>query len=551
MTSESRRWIAVSFGVFIGVEILLGVVVAKLLVGSFVSHVTALKLELILVLSSYFLGGYIVGYVSPSVRTWEPAVGAALAVAFTFLMGFFSPLCFFGLALRRAGVGAAIAFCLALAGARLGEKAAAKHLRTLALGLLAAAFSRQALAASPEADKAIPQDRAVAISSPALAVSPEADKEIPPSHAVPLSLSAEADKIILQGLDAAYGFDFERAASLFAAVSQGAPEHPAGPFFLASLHWLEFSQNADIPGTIDALEPKFNEVMDEAFSRAKKMHEKNRDDPEANFYLGAAYGMKGRWQLLKRQWIRAASNGYKGYKYLQRTIELYPGFYDAYLGLGMYDYYSDTLPTVLKFAANLIARGDKQRGLRYIDLTMAKGHYSVTEAKLFLVGVLAGYEKRPQRALEIVQELRHERPNNLFFIFMEVIARINSKDWFGAIAFGEFLIPRVREVPYTKPHVSLFDLYLGDAYLGAKDYDRALETLNRCIEQAPEPRKATVTYCRLRMAQAFDLLGRREEALKCYADVKRRPDFFDSQDKAKRGLKRPPTYDEVVAQFFE
>ena len=228
-----------------------------------------------------------------------------------------------------------------------------------------------------------------------------------------------------------------------------------------------------------------------------------------------------------------------------------PELYDAYLGMGMYDYYSDTLPSVVKFAANMIVRGDKRRGLRCIQTTLEKGHYSVTEAKIFLVGILAAYEKQPDRALQIVQELRLRNPGNLFFVLMELGPRICLQDWNGAIAFGEFLAPRVRELAHTKPHTSLFALYLGEAYLGAKDYPKATATFNRCIEAAPEPRKATVTHCHLRRAQALDLLGRRAEALMDYTFVKERPDFFDSQKKAKAGLKAAVTYAEVLRQLQE
>jgi len=365
------------------------------------------------------------------------------------------------------------------------------------------------------------------------------------------AISPATDKLILQGLDAAYSLDFERAASLFSDAGRLEPEHPAGPFFLASLQWLEYSQNADVPGTVDALEPKFNQIMDQALDRARKMYAKNHDDPEANFYLGAIYGMKGRWFLLKYKWIKAAHYGFKGYKYLKRAVALDPECYDAYLGMGMYDYYSDTLPTIVKFAANLIVRGDKQRGLRYIQTTLEKGHYSVTEAKIFLVGILTAYERQPDRALQIVQELRLQNPGNLFFVLMEMGPRICLRDWNGAIAFGEFLASRIRELAYTKPHTSLFDLYLGESYLGAKDYPKAIDTFNRCIEAAPEPRKATVTHCHLRRAQTLDLLGRRTEAVMDYTFVRERPDFFDSQEKAKRGLKAAATYEEVLRQLQE
>jgi len=365
------------------------------------------------------------------------------------------------------------------------------------------------------------------------------------------AIQPETDKHIMAGLDAAYSMDFDRAAELFSEADRLEPGHPAGPFFLASLQWFKYSQNVDVPKTAGEFEPRFNQLINQALDRAHKMYAKNHDDPEANFYLGAVYGMKGRWLMLQRRWIRAAHYGYKGYKYFMKTIDLDPEYYDAYLGLGMYDYYSDTLPTVLKFTARLIARGDKKRGLRYIETTLQKGHYSVTEAKLFMISILVGYEKKPEQALSLIFDLRRERPANLFFILMEMPARMVARDWDGAAAFGEYLATRVRETASAKPHVSLFDLYLGEAYLGAKDNARALAIFNRCIDQAPEPQKASVTFCHLRRAQLFDLLGRRDDALEDYSFVKKRPDFFDSQDKAALGLKEQITYEDVVKQLQE
>lgn len=365
------------------------------------------------------------------------------------------------------------------------------------------------------------------------------------------AFSPGIDAKILEGMEAAYRFDFKGAAAVFEELGRAEPEHPAGPFFLASLQWLDFSQNADIPEILETLEPKFERIMDETLERAKKMEDKNSDDPEAHFYLGAAYGMKGRWLLLKRQWIRAAYLGYKGYKHLKKTVKLDPGFYDAYLGLGMYDYYSDTLPGIMGFAADLIVRGDKKRGIGYVQLAIRKGRYSSVEGRLFLAGIYTGYENEPLKALELIEELREEWPDNLFFAFMELGARMDALDWEGAVVLGEEIVPKAGEVSYAKDHISLFELYFGDAYLGAKNYSKALETFDRCVKEAPEPRRAAVTYCRLRRAQAYDLLGLREEALKDYSFVKDRPDFFDSRKKAKKGLKTPATYDLVVEQLLE
>lgn len=366
-----------------------------------------------------------------------------------------------------------------------------------------------------------------------------------------LALDSEVDRKVLEGLEAGYSLDFERAAAKFAQADRLDPQHPVGPFFLAALKWLEFSLNADIPESAEVLEPQFNLLIGEAFERARRMRQKDPRSAEAHFYLGAVYGMRGRWRLIRRQWIRAASDGYKGYKHLKIAVELNPELYDAYLGLGMYDYYSDKLPSVLKLASLLVARGDKARGLRYVRVAVERGRYSVMEGQLFLAGIYMAYEKEPKKALEIIADLRLKSPDNIFLLYLEVAARIHAQDWSASTALAERLAAEGRKVPFAAPHASLFDLYLADAYLGAKEYSKAKEAAERCLTQADDARRASVTYCRLRRAQAQDLLGARLAALDDYREVRARPDFWDSQEKAKLGLKTPATYERVLGELME
>jgi len=122
----SFRWALASMGIFLAVELLLGGVAGSLVAGRFIGHVGALKLELLLILLSYFVGGVFIGLISPKVRILEPAAGAAGAVCFTFLITFFTPVRFFGFALGRAAIGGGIAFVLAMAGAKMGERFAAR-----------------------------------------------------------------------------------------------------------------------------------------------------------------------------------------------------------------------------------------------------------------------------------------------------------------------------------------------------------------------------------------------------------------------------------------
>lgn len=119
-------WIVISMVIFIAVELFLGGFVGSLISGRFVGHIFFIKIEMFLMLASYFFGGVIVGLISPDIRILEPGIGAALAVFFTWAYSFFTPHRFYGFSTGRVFFGSIIAFVLALVGADLGERLAAR-----------------------------------------------------------------------------------------------------------------------------------------------------------------------------------------------------------------------------------------------------------------------------------------------------------------------------------------------------------------------------------------------------------------------------------------
>lgn len=121
----SKGWIVGSYVLFLLVEVALGTVLAPLISG-FVSRAMALRVEVILILGSYYAGGYLVGLLSPKVRLTEPALAAALAVVTTFLYSVFTPLSFYRMDPTKLAIACIVAFFVALVGADGGERTAAR-----------------------------------------------------------------------------------------------------------------------------------------------------------------------------------------------------------------------------------------------------------------------------------------------------------------------------------------------------------------------------------------------------------------------------------------
>lgn len=122
----SWTWVFSSFGVFVLLELFLGGIIGTMVVGRFVPHVLTYQIEVLLLLSSFFIGGAIVGLISPTVRIIEPALAAFGSVLLTLSISFFSPYQFMAFSWTKVIIGGGIAFLLALFGARFGEKISAR-----------------------------------------------------------------------------------------------------------------------------------------------------------------------------------------------------------------------------------------------------------------------------------------------------------------------------------------------------------------------------------------------------------------------------------------
>ena len=120
----SKKWVLASTAIFVVVELFLGGLIGNLVVGTFLSLNLRFLLQGLLNLISFFIGGFIIGLISPGIRIFEPALGAFLSVALMLCLSFFTPYSFIQFSMTKMLIGGAIAFFLALTGARVGEKIA-------------------------------------------------------------------------------------------------------------------------------------------------------------------------------------------------------------------------------------------------------------------------------------------------------------------------------------------------------------------------------------------------------------------------------------------
>jgi predicted Zn-dependent protease len=91
---------------------------------------------------------------------------------------------------------------------------------------------------------------------------------------------------------------------------------------------------------------------------------------------------------------------------------------DAYLGLGLYNYYVDTLSAmakVLRFFMG-IPGGDKREGLRQLEIASAMGELTQAEARFNMAKSLRNYDRDYARAEKAAAPLAAQYPTNCIFL---------------------------------------------------------------------------------------------------------------------------------------
>ena len=239
-----------------------------------------------------------------------------------------------------------------------------------------------------------------------------------------------------------YSGNSDQAIVLARNLEAAGPEHPLGYLIEADVlwwkiycKWLERKYN-----TIDAWShQRAPEPDDDAYlaladkvTRLAEAGIAKKDTAEMELYAGLGYASRARLLGLRYEKTATARAGVEGRKHLLRCLELDPDMADANLGLGLYNYYVDTLSAmakVLRFFMG-IPGGDKRVGLRQLETAATKGELTQTEARYNMAKSLRNYDHDYTRALAAALPLTTEFPENPLFLLMagDIAAKLGHND---------------------------------------------------------------------------------------------------------------------------
>jgi tetratricopeptide (TPR) repeat protein len=189
---------------------------------------------------------------------------------------------------------------------------------------------------------------------------------------------------------------------------------------------------------------------------------------DMHFYAGMGDAFYARLYGLRNETKPAARYGVRARERLIRAQALDPNLADADFGLGLYNYYADTLSSITKMLGFFmgIPGGNKKEGIRQLNHAISDGKLTPVEARFYLALCLHNYDQKYEQALELSAPLEEEYPTNPIFHLIrgDLYSKLGRKD--QAIAAYRAAAAQHLTDPESNSHVQVL-IHLSLQSLGA------------------------------------------------------------------------------------
>jgi tetratricopeptide (TPR) repeat protein len=332
--------------------------------------------------------------------------------------------------------------------------------------------------------------------------------------------------------------EYDKAISRIQKLINQYPKEPFPRFLLSTVYMYILRSYGEFPAdeTYEVYKGKFSI----AASDAEKVCDEYPDQNATIYFLrGMVLGAEGMVHLQDKEWLDSYSKGKSAVAALEKSLEIDPANYDAYLGLGMFEYYCSKLTGAIKILAWLVGfSGNSERGIEYATKAMAYGKYSEGPAKVFLAYAYIQFENRLDEGVELAKALRSRYPRN--FSFIDHILRAARKLPPERAADGLRWIDTYVKTPSWKDQVILFvpfnleevDYVQASLYLAKGEYAAARSLLEPLSERG-EISEEFRTDVSLSLLYVYAKTANHDRARQVYSHIMSQKSINNSHSKAK------------------
>lgn len=365
--------------------------------------------------------------------------------------------------------------------------------------------------------------------------------------------SESRDSQVEVAYDHFYNMDYDRATQEFERILE---KHPNDPFAVnhlltavlmrdlydtGAMNTGDYSNDSFIGRTPRPTPPEVKERIKGLVRRAEDLEEQrlkaNPKNVDALYCRGVTRAQFSVYTgLVERAWFSALRNAVGARHDHERVLELDPGYVDAKMVVGTHNYVIGRLPWSVKVAAAMAGlSGSSEKGLAYLrDVARSNGENSV-DAKVVLTLFLRR-EHQYDEALGYMNELSEKYPRN--HLFLTEVANLQRAA--GHLEEAESVYRKVwengRQGKYGNLHYELAAWGLGELLRSEKNLAGAA-TAYDLVNVAPNPDPDVLQKANLAAGEMYDLLQKRDLAMKKYETVLAGNANSGPADQARRYIK--------------
>jgi Tetratricopeptide repeat len=375
----------------------------------------------------------------------------------------------------------------------------------------------------------------------------QASREASAPHFAPHDAQTDA------AYDAFYNMEYDRAQEDFERILE---KHPDDPFAVnhllteilmrdlyetGGMNTGDYANDSFIGRAPRPTDPKIKARIKELAQRAETLEAQelkaNPRDVNALYCRGVTRAQFAVYTgLIERAWFSALRSAVAARRDHERVLELDPKYLDAKMVVGTHNYVVGNLPWSIKVAAALAGlSGSRDKGLEYLREVAKSDGENAVDAKVIL-SLFLRREHQYDEAIGYMQELTAKFPHN--HLFPTEVANLERAAGHLDEAEAEYrkVWQNGREGKYGNLHYEMAAWGLGELLRSKKDIAGAAAAYD-LVNEAPNPDPDVLQRANLAAGEMYDLLQKRDLAMKKYETVLAGNANTGSADQARRYIK--------------
>jgi tetratricopeptide (TPR) repeat protein len=391
---------------------------------------------------------------------------------------------------------------------------------------------------------------ALLLASPAFA-----DAYNPAAHTDPINLTPQ----VREAQEHFYNLDYEGALTRFEAIQKANPQSAIAIGYLlqtlvfrelyrqdlldttyyAHDSFLTSKRNVPVPPDV---RDRIESLTNSAIALCDRQIKANPNDANAYFARGYARGMHAAFiTLADHSYVAAARQGYASRGDSEQTLKIDPDYVDAKMAIGIQQFAVASLPRFVRILVGIAGvGGNKEKGLNLLRESAAHGIVTPIESRTAL-SLFLRHDARYPEAIVVQKGLADQYPHD--FLFRLEVANLtkDSGNGPGAIAIYRQILADAKKPGYfIEPRLHMTYFGLADTERGQNNITDAAQNYLLAAAQ-PTCSDWIRRRAQINAGEMFDLLNKREEAIRQYQLASADGADQSQSDAARHYLKTPYT----------